>query len=361
MQSSVYNSHNFTKERDIKLGAETRLLLEKASLVYQQNFKGKTWYGRCIFLSWYCSLGDCTFCFRSTQKHKIKHPSGSRRSVSSVSLEALFCRHFNWRIEFLTGGYGMMPFSEFLEYVKAVVAVYGEKIWLNIGLLSPEQLEELVPYVKGICASMETLHPELHTKVCPSKPIASYDKMLSAIGNRFKKSIAVIVGLGDTLEDMEYLFVFVEKHNLDRVTLYALKPVKGTEFTRGPSVEEYVQWIARLRIRFPKLEIIAGTNLRRSEEVGYLLRAGANAITKFPALKQFGTKKAKLIDSLIRNEGRDFISNFVNVPTNIDWDKEIESLGLTEKYKPEMKKILSDYLLKFSNPEDVDGSMLEND
>ena len=253
----------------------------------------------------------------------------------------------------------MMPFSDFLEYVKAVVAVYGEKIWLNIGLLSPEQLEELAPYIKGICASMETLNPELHKKVCPSKPIAPYDKMLSAIGNRFKKSIAVIVGLGDTLEDMKYLFDFIEKHNLDRVTMYALKPVKGTEFTQGPSVEEYVQWIARLRIHFPKLEIIAGTNLRRSEEVGYLLRAGANAITKFPALKQFGTKKAKLIDSLIKNEGRDFISNFVDVPANIDWDKEIDSLGLKEKYKPEMKKIMSDYRLKFSNPEDIDGSVEE--
>ncbi len=350
-----YNAQTFLHVDEIKIAEETKELLEQATQVYKENFSGKTWYGRCIFLSWYCSLGDCTFCFRTTQKHKIKHPKGSKRSMGSVLLEALFCKLFGWRIEFLTGGYGIMPFPELVEFAKNVSSVYGEKIWLNLGALSEKHLEELKPYVKGICGSMETLHPELHKEVCPSKPIAPYVVMFSCLEG-FKKSIAVIVGLGDTIEDMKYLFDFVEKHKLDRVTMYALKPVPGLEFTEGPSVEEYVEWIARLRLRFPSLEIIAGTNLRRSEEVGYLMKAGANAITKFPATKQFGTKKACLLDSLIKKEGRDLISNFVSLP-EIDWDAEIDSLEIKEEYKQEMRDKLGPYLAKFRNPKDQDKEM----
>ena len=353
--TAVYDSSKFVHVQDIDISKETEELLEKATTIYSENHSGRTWYGRCIFLSWYCSLGDCTFCFRTTQKHKIQHPKGSKRSMGSVLLEALFCRLFRWRIEFLTGGYGIMPFPELLKFCENVSKVYGEKIWLNLGVLSENHLEQLKPYVKGICGSMETLHPELHKQVCPSKDIEPYDKMFSSLDG-FKKSIAVIVGLGDTIEDMKYLFDFVEKHNLDRVTIYALKPVPGLEFTEGPTVDYYLQWIARLRIRFPKLEIIAGTNLRRCEEVGYLMKAGASAITKFPATKQFGTKKAVLIDSLIKNEGRDLISNFVSLP-KIDWNSEIDQLDIKDQYKQEMKDKLGPYLDKFKNPKDRDGEL----
>lgn len=341
----TYNSKLFIKEQDILISSETQSLLDQAKKTYSQNFDGKTWYGRCIFLSWYCSIADCTFCYRSTPKHQDQHPEGSRRSMGSVLLETLFCKVFNWRIEFLTGGYGMMPTEDLLEFVKNVSAVYGEKIWLNIGVITPSQLEILRPHVKGICASMETLDPELHKQVCPSKPIAPYDKMLSQMTG-FKKSIAVIVGMGDT--SMQPLFDFIEKHDLDRITLYALKPIKDGPFTKGPTPDEYVSWIARLRIKFPKLEIIAGTNLRRCEETRLLMQAGANAITKFPATKKFGSDLAKKITTMISEEGRNFISNLIVLP-EIDWDAEIAALDISEEYKQEMKKALPPYLQRFRN------------
>ncbi len=330
------------------LSVETERLLEQAQQAYQENFDGKTWYGRCLFLSWYCSLGDCTFCFRSTQKHKIKHPQGSRRTRGSILAEALFCKKFHWRIEFLTGGYGILPFEEMLEIIKNVSLVYGEKIWLNLGVIDPHHLEQVRPYVKGICASLETLKPDLHQHVCPSKPLEPYDRMFRSLAG-FKKSIAIIVGLGDKIGDMKYLFDFIEKHQLDRITLYALKPIKGTEYSHGPSLEEFLQWIAHLRVRFPKLEIIAGTNLKRCEEVGLLMKAGANAITKFPATKQFGTEKARLVEKLIWDEGRNWTSNLTILP-EIDWDEEIEKLPIIDKYKQEMKEKIKPYLRRFANP-----------
>lgn len=347
-----YNPNKFIHLNDIKISKETEKLLKKAQEVYKENFTGKTWYGRCLFLSWYCSIGDCKFCFRSTDRHKNVHPETSRRSMGSVLLEALFCKIFKWRIEFLTGGYGILSFEDLLEYIKNVNLVYGEKIWLNLGVLTKEHLDKIKPHVKGICASLETLTPEIHEYVCPNKPLKPYDEMFNNLTG-FKKSAAIIVGLGDKLNDLKHLFAFVEKHSLDRLTVYALKPVKGTEFTEGPSVEEYVQWLAHIRIRFPKLEIIAGTNLRRSEEAGYLIKAGANAITKFPATKQFATKKAQLVEKLVKKEGRNFISNLTVLP-DVDWEKEIENLPILEKYKQEMKEKLPNYIRTFQNPHDID-------
>jgi len=195
---------------------------------------------------------------------------------------------------------------------------------------------------------METLNPELHDEVCPSKPIQPYDEMFDELKG-FKKSICIIVGLGEPIEKINHLFDFIEKHKLDRITVYALKPVPNTEFTEGPSPEEFLQWLAKIRIKFPRLEIIAGTNLRRSEEGGYLMKAGANAVTKFPATKQFATERAKLMEKLIRYEKRDFISNLTELP-EIDWDKEIDGLDIKEEYKSEMKEKLPAYLKKFRNP-----------
>lgn len=353
MQAQLYDPSHFLHVQDISFTDETKVLLTKAEKIYWENFDGKTWYGRCIFISWYCSLGDCTFCFRSTNQHKEMHPATSRRSMGSILLEALFSRIFRWRIEFVTGGYGIMPFTDLLEIIRNVSIVYGEKVWLNLGVLPKAHIRECLPYVKGIYGSLETVTPELHEHVCPSKPLAPYEYMFANLDPSLKRSICIIVGMGDTIEDMKYLFDFVEKYKIDRVTMYALKPVKGTEYVQGPSSDDYFQWIARLRIRFPTLQIVAGTNLRRCEEIGYVMQAGANAVTKFPATKQFGTRKAHLVDTLILEQNRHFISNITTLP-DIDWNAEIDVLAINEKYKAEMKEKIGPYLQRFRNPQDKD-------
>ncbi|MBI4983440.1 radical SAM protein, partial [Candidatus Woesearchaeota archaeon] len=122
----------------LKLNPETEQLLNEASRVYHNNFSSIAWYGRCIFLSWYCDLGTCKFCFRSTIKHKIKFASNAKRTLSSVLVEALLCKKLGWRIEFLTGGYNIYPLSELVNIAKLVNQVYGEKIWLNLGVIMKE-------------------------------------------------------------------------------------------------------------------------------------------------------------------------------------------------------------------------------
>ena len=318
--------------------------LEKAQEVYRENFNNETWYGRCIFLSWYCDLGTCKFCFRSTQKHKIKFAANAKRTLSSVIVEALLCKKLGWRIEFLTGGYKIFPNKDLVEMTKQVSNVFGEKIWLNLGVINLEDLDQFRPYIMGIVSSIETINPELHKEICPDKDIESYEKMFSYAGD-LKKSITIVIGLGEKKEDFELLCNFIEKHKLDRITFYALKPVKGTAFENslGPNTDNYLWWIANTRIRFPKMEIIAGTTSKRYEEVGELMKAGANAFTKFSATKMFGTKQAFRIEKDIKKSGRKMFGTITKLPI-VEWNKEIEALKLEKELEKNVKEKMNIYL-----------------
>jgi len=167
----------------------------------------------------------------------------------------------------------------------------------------------------------------------------------------FKRSMTTVIGLGEKREDFELLKKFIKKHNLDRITFYALKPVKGTIFegTNGPKTEDYLWWIAQTRIAFPKLEIIAGTTARRYEEVGLLLKAGANAFTKFPATKMFGTKEAYKIEQDIKELGRELKGTITKIPEDINWEKDIENLGLNQDLEEEVKEKMKLYLKRIEN------------
>jgi len=272
-----------------------------------------------------------------------------------VLVEALLCRKLGWHIEFLTGGYGIFPFDEIVEIARLVSLVYGKKIWVNLGSLKKEEIEKLKPYVKGIVASIETTEPNLHKKVCPDKSIEPYTKMYQdadKIGG-FKKSMTIVIGLGEQKEDFEILSKFIADNKLDRITFYALKPVAGTDYLQGPKTEDYLWWIRQTRIKFPKIEIIAGTTARRYEEVGELLDAAANAFTKFPATKLFGSDKAKVVEQKIKESGREFASTLTKLP-DVNWNKEIDELDIGDDLKKDMKLKIVNYLSRMGKESESD-------
>ncbi|MDA1196886.1 MAG: hypothetical protein O2779_02910 [Nanoarchaeota archaeon] len=340
-----YNPDDFVELSKVELSSETQELMEKASAVYAEHFDTSATAGRCIFLSWYCSIADCDFCYRSVIKHKQGNPKKAKRSMGSVLLEALFSKTFGWPLEFITGGLAIMPFPELVEHIKTISEVYGEKVWINLGEFSESQIEELRPYVKGVCGSMETLHPTLHDKVCPSKPIKPYSDMFKKLKG-FRRAIAVIVGLGDSYSDIHYLLDFIKEHEIDRITMYPLKPVKGSPYSKGPTTDEFLKWVARVRIEFPTIEIVAGTNLRRTEECGLYMKAGVNAITKFPLLKEFGNDSAKRVKELIEGAGRVFTGN-ISEEVDVDWVSVINELPIDGEYKKQMLDTMPLYMEKF--------------
>ena len=330
------------------LNKELATLVKKANQTYLENFDGKVWFGRCIFLSWYCETGTCKFCFRSTQKHKIKNPSDARRSLASVLAEAVMIRGFGWRLEFLTGGYGIFPLKEIAEIAKMCKQVLGEKIWLNLGTMKPKELEMFKSSTGGIVASIETTNKKLHAKVCPDKKMQPYVKLLKDSGEMgFKKSMTIIIGLGESRKDLTELKEFITKNPLDRITIYTLRPVAGTDYTNGPSTEDLIWWIAQVRIAFPKLEIIVGSAKYRIKEISLILKAGANAFTKLPATNLFNSDKAIEIENEVKKAGRELVSKFrmKNVRT-IKWNAILENVKNNE-LRTQVKETLERYLKKF--------------
>lgn len=301
----------------------------------------RTWFGRCIFIGWFCERGSCKFCFRSTTSHKKKHSKKMSRSMASMIADTVVGVSLGWKFEYLTGGYANRDIDEIVSIAKNISKVYGEKIWVNLGVLGGSDLDKLKPYVCGVCASIETIEEKLHDSICPDKPIEPYLEMLKLAKSKgFKVSATIVIGLGEKKKDFSLLKDFISENKLDRITFYALKPVKGTEFDKSPSVSEYVWWIKKTRESFPELEIICGLTPKKVDYVKSLLENGATAITKFPAVRKFNSKEAKEVEKQIKDAGFEFVSSLTKLP-KVDWDKKIDSYGFDKELTEEVKEKVS--------------------
>jgi biotin synthase-like enzyme len=304
------------------------------------------YFERAIFLSWYCSKGDCAFCFMSTQKEKIKNPKLARRTKESVLAEVLLCKLFNWKIEFLSGGYESYEFNELTGLIRDIVNVYGKKVWLNVGVLTENELNRLSPYLEGVSGAVECITPGLRDRICPSKPLKDIEQMFSLCDKlNLKKSMTLILGIGETITDFKYLKEFVEKHSIDQITFYRLKPQKNTVFEKEIPItkEYYSEWITLTRKEFPYLKIIAGSWVTHLDEISLLLMAGADGITKFPSIKQFNSKHAQKIESEVKKAGMAFKSNLTRKMT-IDIDAQVNALDFDKKLKVKISEKLREYL-----------------
>jgi biotin synthase-like enzyme len=126
--------------------------------------------------------------------------------------------------------------------------------------------------------------------------------------------------LGETEKDIPLLNKFIKKYSVDRLTIYRLKPQKNTIFekSKGPTTQYYTKWIKEIRGEFPKLEIIAGSWLSHLTEINKLIKAGANAITKFPSIRLFNSDYAKTIEEECKKANKELISKLsgkVNIKT----------------------------------------------
>jgi biotin synthase-like enzyme len=268
------------------------------------------------------------------------------RSKESLLAELLLCRKLGWGIGFISGGVGAFSQTRFKDLLKDMHKVAGEKFWLNVGALGLEELKEYLPYTKGVVGSIETVNKKIHDIVCPSKPIEPYLKMFenaSKLGLR--NAMTIILGLGETIEDFEEFKKIVKKYDIIKVHFYALNPQKGTLFEgmKSPYTGYQAKWIKKTRQEFPEMDIQCGIWADKVDRVAVLLKAGADSISKFPILKKFGSKEAKEIERQAEKAGFEFKGTLTRIP-KIDWDKEVDKLGLDNKLKEKIRIKLRLYL-----------------
>ena len=332
---------------NVKQDKELFDLIEKADKIYNNNFLPITNFERAVFFSWGCTIGDCGFCYMSTQP-KDKPPKETKRSMESIFAEFILSKNLGWDIGFFTGGIGVFNPDELNFMLKIINEITEEKIWLSVGPLSKPLLEKYKPYIKGVVGSTETINPMLHKKVCPSKPLKPYEIMFEhAKKLGLKKAMTFIVGMGESKEDLSLLIEFIRKYEIDKIHVYGLIPVNGTMFEgyKAPTKEEQAWWIANLRIIFPQLDIQCGVWDDRVDRVSFLLKAGANSISKFKATKLFGTEIADEIEHQAAIAGRKFKGTLTKLP-DIDWKKDIEKLSLSDESKKTIMYKLNLYLSK---------------
>lgn len=312
-------------------------LMQKADKITLAEHGNQITLERALFLSWWCDKGDCLFCYMSSQKSKIKEPNTARRNINSILAEAELCRRTDWKIEFLSGGYGSFSTAEIKNISKRIYEITGEPVWLNIGITN--DLEAYGEEITGITGAVEVANPELHNKICPSKSLEDISEMLEVAGDLgFQKAITIILGLGETPEDLKYLHDMINDLKIDRVTFYSLNPHKETAYenTPQPASLYYAGVVAATRIKFPKLQIITGTWIDNLANIGPLLLSGANGLTKFPLFKMFGTRYGKRVEEEVYWAGKELIGTFTD----------FEMLEKGEIHNPEIETYINRYINK---------------
>jgi biotin synthase-like enzyme len=248
-------------------------------------------------------------------------PLKDRRSKDSIFAEAEICKACNWKVEFISGGCDTYTDDELLDIIKTISKITKQKQWLNLGILTEKQLKLFKPYIEGVCGTVECITPKLRDKLCPSKPLKEIEEMFQLCDKlNLKKAITLVLGLGETEKDIPLLNKFIKKYSVDRLTIYRLKPQKNTIFekSKGPTTQYYTKWIKEIRGEFPKLEIIAGSWLSHLTEINKLIKAGANAITKFPSIRLFNSDYAKPTEEECKKANKELISKLsgkVNIKT----------------------------------------------
>ncbi|MCM2325292.1 MAG: radical SAM protein [Candidatus Woesearchaeota archaeon] len=326
-------------------------LLTQASKTYSENFPQVAWFERAIFISWFCAKPTCKFCFMYTIKDQIKQPKFARRRLESILAEALICRICNWEIGFVSAGIASWNTQDLKEVLEGIYKITGKKQWLNLGTLREKQIEELLPFIEGVTGTVETVNWKIRPDIVPDKPIEEISKMFEiADRHNIKKSITIIIGLGETIDDFPELVKLIDKWKIDRINFYRLVPHEGAMKLPGPTTEYYIEWIAKTRIEFPKLVIIAGSWPDRTEEIPLLLKAGANAVTKLPAIKNFGKQPAINIADGVKEAGREFLSELVHYP-KVDIDEELKKIDMDEAFKSKVKDKYLKYYKKLGKHE----------
>jgi biotin synthase-like enzyme len=133
---------------------------------------------------------------------------------------------------------------------------------------------------------------------------------------KLKKAMTIILGIGETIDDFPLLKEFIEKNKVNKITFYRLKPQKNTIFekTKPITKEYYSEWVKLTRHNFPKLEIVVGSWLTHLDEISLLLNSGADAVTKFPSIKLFNSKYAKIIERQAKKAKRKFEGTLTKLP-----------------------------------------------
>lgn len=186
-----------------------------------------------------------------------------------------------------------LGYSSFVEYVRDVCEEVLENssallIHANVGVLEPEEMEMLKPYVVSMglmleCRSERLCAPGMPHELSPTKHPRARLKMMEDAGRlRVPFTTGILVGIGETVEErVESLFTIKGLHerygHVQEVIIQPFQPQEGTPMGshRPPPLDEALKSIALARLIFKgEVSVQAPPNLE--ERFDLYIDAGIN-------------------------------------------------------------------------------------
>ena len=328
-------------------------MLNLAQDTFVKHFSPEIYFERSIFINWTCAIADCKYCFLSTiPKYNPGKGTKAIRSQASILAEALVCRAMGWKIGYLTGGLRVETPQYLIDLAQKMEAVINQKTTLNFGPYSRPAIEQYRPHILGMGAAIESFDEELHSFICPSKPLPSLLRFLGDLQElQLQKLITIILGIGERQEEVYIAVENIKKYNIEKVQLCFLKPQAGTIFNEIPSPDPYYMawWIANIRIACPKVIITIALVRSQLPNLALYLRAGANNVTRFLVFKYFGSSLARDLEQQCAQAGRTLRGHFMTLPV-VDIPSLVDNLPFpafqkakilykAEQYYQKLKKV----------------------
>jgi biotin synthase-like enzyme len=325
---------------------ELLTLIKKANTVYNENFDDTVWFERSIFTNWTCAIADCSYCYLST---KPKHTPGSTptaiRSKESIVAEAIICKHMGWRVGYITGGLRVESVNQLIELTTLLKKVTGKKVMMNYGPFALSEIKKLQISVSGMGCAIESFDEELHSFICPSKPLRTLLLFLQHLQNEnMEKLITIILGLGERKDDVFRVIKNIKQYKITTIQLCFLKPQENTPFATvpPPNMKYMAWWIAQIRVECPTIKIKVALVHERIDDFSLLLEAGANCFSRFMVFKDFASDFAKTLETECLKANRTLQGNFLQLP-KIDIATDITTYAFEKDFERKVEKKIEEY------------------
>ena len=284
----------------------TEEMLADIDAIYQQRFKKEAYFEWPMLLHEIIEHADFDTSMMPVLQQREPRP---QKPFAALIAEMHIAHHLGWHAPIVAPA--KTQTEQLLQFVTKAASIQNKSVWLYTTPIHAAALDAFRPYLQGVASLLGTVNRDIYHHMFPNIPFTEHLAMFDD-ATKCKKGAAILLGIGESLHDIKTLKEFIASNHLNRIIFIPVTPSRYTTYTRPPTSFVVARWIAETRIAHPDMEIVAGTTADRAAEVSLFLRAGANAITKFPAIKLFNTDAARIIEMEVKNAGREFTSTLTN-------------------------------------------------
>jgi len=266
--------------------ADLQLLFETARDLRQQNFGNRIFLYGFVYFSTYCR-NSCNFClYRRDNPAAVRYRKSTAEIIESSQRLAESGVHL---IDLTMGqdpqifNNGEKGFNRLLEIIHSVKQNTGLPVMVSAGVLD----EDIIGKLSAAGANWYACYQETNNRRLfrQLRKFQDYDKRLDSKRTAKEHGLLIeeglLVGVGETAEDIADSISAMGNLNADQVRAMSFIPQKGTpmeNFTSADPLRELLI-IALLRLVFPDCLIPASLDVGGHAMLTQKLAAGANVVT----------------------------------------------------------------------------------